>query len=309
MIQQKKAAILHSRMTFNPKDIDSVILGDNQFWGVNHASQDKGRETGKKFSNVEEVRTLMHLALDNGVTGVMLSTHPMIYDITDMMREDARLREHMHIYVNVPYIVKYVRMASEMGIVEALKNTLGGQGVLGSLLFMLKSARGVLTGNYLSLTNRLIDVEMAPFHSLKVKAIFLHNALTDLALGYDLEEVIRNFYTYVDKKYGVIPAFGTLNLSALDVMLEKAGVPPTLIMTAVNKNGFLMNPSREACEKTLQHSKHTVLAMATLASGTIPPDEAYAYLSSLPQIKNIVVGVSTQAHAEETFASAKKLVA
>ena len=293
-------------MHSSPLEIDNIILGDNQFWGVNHASQDKGRETGKKFSNVEEIQKMLHLALDNGVTGVMLSTHPMIYDITNVMRRDKRLRGHMNIYVNLPYIIKYVRMASEMGVVQSLKNTLGGQGRWGSFLFLLKSARGVLTGDYLSLTNRLIDIELAPFHGLKVKAVFLHNALTDLAIGYGIDEVIQSFYDYVDKKYGAIPAFGTLNLSAFDEMLSRASIPPTMIMAAVNKNGFLMNPSRTHCEKTIAETKHTILAMGTLASGSIPPDEAFAYLASLPRLKHVVVGVSTKEHAEQTFGMVRK---
>lgn len=293
-------------MNSSHADIDRIILGDNQFWGVNHASQDKGRETGRKFADVEEIRTMLHLALGNGVTGVMLSTHPMIYEITDMMRRDARLSSSMNIYVNLPYIVKYVRMASEMGIVQSLKNVLSGQGPLGSLLFLLKSARGVLTNDFLSLTNRLVDVEMAPFHGLKVRAVFLHNALTDLALGYGMIDVLANFHSYVEKRYGAIPAFGTLNLSTFDELLDASSLPPTVIMAAVNKNGFLMNPSRERCEKTIKETKHTILAMGTLASGSLQPDEAYEYLGSLSNVKHVVVGVSTKEHAEQTFSTMRK---
>ncbi len=293
-------------MTTDHADIEQIILGDNQFWGVNHASQDKGRETGERFRDVQEIQKMLHLALDNGVTGVMLSTHPMIYEITDMMRHDARLKNGMRIYVNLPYIFKYIRMASESGIVQSLKNTLGGQGPFGSLLFLLKSTRGVLTGDYLSLTNRLVDIELNPFHGLNVKAIFLHNALTDLALAYGMSEVLTNFYYYVKKKHGAIPAFGTLNLPALDKMFTASSMPPTLIMAAVNKNGFLMNPSRQECEKTIAETKHTILAMGTLASGTLKPNEAYAYLSSLPKINHVVIGASTKEHAEETFSVVRK---
>lgn len=291
-----------------PLNIDTIILGDNQFWGVNHASQDKGRETGKKFSNVEEIQKMLHFALDNGVTGVMFSTHPMIYEITDMMRRDTRLKEDLGIYVNLPYIIKYVRMASEMGMVQSLKKTLGGRGPFGGFLFLLKSLCGVFTNDYLSLTNRLIDVELDPFHGLNIKAVFLHNALTDLALGYGMIDVLRNFYFYVEKRYGALPAFGTLNLPALDELLARATLPPTVIMAAVNKNGFLMNPSREHCEKTIQETKHTILAMGTLASGALQPDEAYAYVSSLPKINHVVVGVSTREHAQQTFSMIRKYI-
>jgi hypothetical protein len=86
--------------------IDSIILGDNQFFGVNHMSQDKGQETYEKFKDIAEIRKTLYYAMDNGVTGVMFSTHPAIYQITDMIRSDPVLRKEMGIYVNVPYIVK-----------------------------------------------------------------------------------------------------------------------------------------------------------------------------------------------------------
>ena len=41
--------------------------------------------------------------------------------------------------------------------------------------------------------------------------------------------------------------------------------------------------------------------MSTLAAGYLKPEEAYEYLFSLPNIKSVVVGVSTREHAEETF--------
>lgn len=77
-------------------------------------------------------------------------------------------------------------------------------------------------------------------------------------------------------------------------------------MASFNKRGFLMNPSRKACEKALTKNNYKVLAMATLASGSIDPHEAYDYLFSLPKIKNIVIGLSSQKHANETFAIINK---
>ncbi len=64
---------------------------------------------------------------------------------------------------------------------------------------------------------------------------------------------------------------------------------------------FKMNPSREECERCLGEYDVDVLAMSTLAAGYLKPKEAYEYLFSLPNIKSVVVGVSTREHAEETF--------
>ena len=40
-------------------DIDQVILGDNQFFGVNHMSQDKGRATYEQFKDLNEIRRIL----------------------------------------------------------------------------------------------------------------------------------------------------------------------------------------------------------------------------------------------------------
>jgi hypothetical protein len=281
--------------------IDSIILGDNQFFGVNHMSQDKGQETYEKFKDIAEIRKTLYYAMDNGVTGVMFSTHPAIYQITDMIRSDPVLRKEMGIYVNVPYIVKYVSMVTEMGVYKTVKTMLQGQTFSQRVKYFATSGYNVLTRDYLGITHRLIDVELIPFRGLAIKAIFLHNCLCDLILGYDMTMIIKSFDTYIRKRYGTLPAYGTLNYPLFCRLLEKAGIENALVMASVNKKGFLMNPSRQACEEAMKTYDHTVLAMATLASGSIKPQEAYEYIGSLGTVKHVVVGLSSKGHAEETF--------
>ena len=281
--------------------IDNIILGDNQFFGVNHLSQDRGKETYERFKDVSEIRKTLYYALDCGVRGVMFSTHPAIYQITDMMRADPVLKKELGVYVNVPYIVKYVSMVTEMGVYRTVQTMLRGQTFPQRMKYFVTSGYNVLRRDYLGITHRLIDVELLPFRGLTVKAIFLHNCLCDLILGYDMAEIIRSYDGYIRKRFDAIPAYGTLNYPHFCRLLEKAGVENALIMAAVNKKGFLMNPSRHACEEAMGKYDHTVLAMATLASGSIKPREAYEYIGALGTVKHVVVGLSSKGHAEETF--------
>ena len=283
------------------ESIDQIILGDNQFFGVNHMSQDKGKITEEKFRDINEIKKLLYIALDNGVKGVMFSTHPAIYQITDVIRSDDVLKKELNIYVNLPYIVKYVSMVNEMGLYRTLNTILKGQSIPQRIRYILSSLYSVSTNDYMGIINRLIDAEMNPFHNLNVRAVFLHNVLADLALGYKMADVVKNFDNYIKDKYDCQPAYGTLNFPAFANFLNQCGIEKSLIMTSVNKKGFLMNPSREASELAIQNSSHTVLAMATLASGSIPPEEAYEYLFSLENIKHVVVGLSSRKHAEQTF--------
>lgn len=281
-------------------NIDQIILGDNQFFGVNHMSQDKGKITYEQFKDLNEIRRILEYALSKGVKGVMFSTHPSIGEICDMVRKDEYLRKNLNFYVNVPYIIKYVSMVTESGIFNTIKNTLESQRGNGRIKFIVKTAGNLLTLNHMGILERLIDVELAPFHGLNIKAIFLHNALCDLALGYNMKDIIKGYDTYIKNVYHAVPGYGTLNYSSFAKFLNSCGLEESLIMTAVNKKGFLMNPTRDEVVADIAHNKHTVLAMATLASGRIPPAEAYEFVEETG-IKHVVVGLSSKKHADETF--------
>lgn len=288
-------------------DIDQVILGDNQFFGVNHMSQDKGRATYEQFKDMNEIKRILKYGISKGVKGVMFSTHPSIYKICDMIRTDEELKNNLNIYVNVPYIIKYVSMVTEMGMYNTIKTMLKGRNGKGKAKFLLETGVNVLTLNHLGILERLVDVELSPFYDLNIKAVFLHNALCDLILGYEMKEVVIAFDNYVRKRYHVIPAYGTLNFSAFSKFLDDCGLQNSLVMTAVNKKGFLMNPSRDQVVEDIAKSSHTVLAMATLASGRLLPEEAYSYIANT-EVRNVVVGLSSPKHADETFGIIKKYI-
>ena len=77
-------------------------------------------------------------------------------------------------------------------------------------------------------------------------------------------------------------------------------------MAPFNPIGFQMNPSREEAEKVLKTIPSRMIAMSTLAAGYVKPKEAYKYISSLPEISSIIVGVSTEKHAKDTFSIIRK---
>jgi hypothetical protein len=62
-----------------------------------------------------------------------------------------------------------------------------------------------------------------------------------------------------------------------------------------------MNPDRTSCEQAAAAHEVSILAMGSLASGFLKPDEAFAYLASIRNIDGVVVGVSRASHIAETF--------
>ena len=74
------------------------------------------------------------------------------------------------------------------------------------------------------------------------------------------------------------------------------------LVSAFNKMGFQMNPSKIVCEAALDRASGAeVVAMSILASGYLKPPEAADYIRTLPGLTGVVVGVSKERHALETF--------
>jgi len=287
--------------------IDPIILGHNQFIGVSHLSQDAARARVEKFANLERVADIVEFSLELGVKGMMLSTHPRAGEILYFLKEKG-LAEELNFYPLLPYAEKYVRKANEKGIVGMLNDVLKQADVRKKLKIMFQGGLGVLQKDYEKLLGTLIDLELLPFQDLNIKAIFLHNVLTDLGLGLGVREVFEFYIDYIKDNYGVIPAFGTMNFARLVKTFDEWGIKKPLVMASFNKVGFQMNPSKEECEKVLQQYEVDVLAMSTLAAGYLKPREAYEYLFSLPNIKSVVVGVSKKEHAKETFEIIKQYI-
>ena len=281
--------------------IDQIILGHNQFFGVNHLESQTGNQRAAHFSEVARIMEIINFCYDSGVHAMMMSTHERAYLVADEIRKETRLHDGLGIYLLIPYVAKYIKQANEKGLVNILKEALGGTTLQDKMGMFWRGGMGLLTKDLPKVLTALVDFEVAQFTNLKLKAIFLHDVMTDLALGWDVPEVFSIYAEHVEKKYNAIPAFCTKNVGRLMVLLDRAGVENPLIMASINKLGFQVNPSREAFESHLQNHRLRLLAMSTLAAGYLKPREAYEYLFSLPNVESVVVGVSTKAHARETF--------
>ena len=63
-----------------------------------------------------------------------------------------------------------------------------------------------------------------------------------------------------------------------------------------------MNPSKAACENALSSLPgKNVIAMSVLAAGYTDLSKAAIYLKTLRNLAGVVVGVSKETHAKETF--------
>lgn len=279
------------------KKIDKIIFGDNQFFGINHMSQDKAQQLSEKFYDIKNIIRVYEHSFDSGINSIMLNSNDRAKEITDYFRANKSIYPELNWYPSLPYPHKYANLVAEKGIVPAINDVLFSGNTPGGLFGMITKGSSALFGkDVVKIMQMLIDVEMRSFVGLNVKVIFLQNIITDLLLGLDTEIFFVEFSRYIKKKYNVLPGFITMNLPVLLEKLEKWGVEGAVICSSINKIGYLMSPNVTEYEKILANydkSKYQIMAMSTLASGAIKPEEAFEFVGK-QKIESVVFGASSK---------------
>lgn len=286
------------------EQIDRIIFGDNQFFGINHMSQEKAQQLAEQFHNIDNIFKVYRFAYDAGIRAFMLNSHARAYDICKYFRENESYFRDVSWYPSIPYAYKYANLVAEKGIMPAINEVLFEGNTAGGILGMLgKGGLAVLTKDAFKLMQMLVDVELRPFRGLNIRVAFLQNIITDLMLGYAIKDVFYEFCTHIRKKYNAIPGFITQNMPRLKSKLEEWGIDEVVICSSFNKIGYLMSPDLDSYIKAADGndpSKYQLIAMSTLASGAIPAREAYDFINQ-QNIQSVVFGASSKGHIEETM--------
>ncbi len=281
--------------------MDRLILGDNQFFGINHMSEEKAQSLAIRFRDTQAIMTAIDTAYACGIHAFMLNTHDRISGICDHFRASPGRYSQLRIYPSMPYAHKYANAVHEQGLVAALNEFIFSGRSAGQMVSaMIRGGRSVINRDMIEVMKLLVDAEMRMFHGLNVPVIFLQNIVTDLLLGLGVKDVFVSFATHVRKTYNAEPGFNTMNMPALVDFLLSCGFENPIVCSAINKTGFLMTPSQQACEATLAEKPFRCMAMSVLASGSIPVRDAIGYVCNLPNVQSIVFGASSRTHIEQT---------
>lgn len=284
--------------------LDKVIIGDNQFFGINHRSQEKAAEMLQRFSKLDNIFQVYDNAFDCGIKAVMLNSNQRAVEICDRFRQEKSKYGDIAWYPSMPYAHKYADMVNEIGILPAISETiLKGNSASGVLGMIAKGGTALLGKDAMKMMEMLIDIEFKMFKGLNVKVLFLQNIVTDLILGFGVKEVFEHFCEYVRKKYNVLPGFVTLNMPMLKTKLEQWGIEELVICTSINKAGFNMFPTKELYESVIAQNdsgKYQIMAMNPLASGSISAKESFDYVNGL-NVQSVVFGASSKEHLESSM--------
>lgn len=277
--------------------MDRLLFGDNQFFGVNHMSEDKARDQSIRFQEIQSIIDVLDDAYDEGIRSFMCTTHDRMTLICDHMRAHPDRYGDFSFMPSMPYAHKYANAVTEEGMLGALKRFLPAEGFLnaamrGGMSFAKKDIEGI--------TTLLIDSEMKMFSGLNTPVIFLQNVVVDLLLGLGFKEAFRIFSAHVKTRYNAEPGFITMNLPALLDALEEVGLTNPIVCSNINKISFRMCGGFDAYERALRERKFRAIAMSVFASGAIPAREAIAWVCEQPNIEAIVFGASSKSNIRNT---------
>jgi len=275
--------------------MERVIFGDNQFFGVNHSSDEKSRAQTIRFKDNQSIVNVLDIALSEGIHTFMCTTHERIAGICDTLRADKKYMGYV-IYPCMPYAHKYANAVTELGVLGTIKQYVPGNifstFAKGGLAFVKK--------DFISMVELLIDAEMKMFHGISTPVIFIQNVITDLILGLGLTDFLVAFHKYIKEKYNAEPGYITMNLPLLLNTLEKNGIENPTICASINKSGFRMSGGKAVYEKTIAEKRCRLIAMQVFAAGTIPSAEAIEYICKQDGIESILFGASSRVNIRNT---------
>lgn len=276
--------------------MDKVLFGDNQFFAVNHLSDEKSREQAIRFKDDSSIIKVLDQAIEIGIKTFMCTTHDRIANITEYMRNKPEKYKDFKIYPCMPYAHKYANAVTDLGIVGAIKQYVPGN----IFTTFAKGGMALLRKDFIGIMELLIDAEMKMFTGIVTPVIFIQNVVVDMVLGLKMFEVFKAYDSFVRKKYNSEPGYITMNMPALYDALESINIINPIICSSINKLGFRMSGGKERYEKYLTEKKFRPIAMQVLAAGALKPQEAIKYLSNFSRIESVLFGASSKHHIQET---------
>lgn len=277
--------------------MDRVLFGDNQFFGVNHMSEEKARTQAMRFQHIGAVIEVLEDAYAEGIRTFMCTTHQRMSEVCDHFRTHREKYPGYKFYPCLPYAHKYANAAAELGVLGAIRSFLPQENALGALL---KGGISLARKDIEGLAELLVGAELKMFQGLDTPIIFLQNVATDFLLGLGFDEAFKIFADCVRERYQAEAGFITMNAPLLLKRLETVGIENPIICANINKIGFRMCGGMQAYDEMITQGRCRLIAMSVFASGALPPKEALEYVCGYPQIEAIVFGASSRRNIAQT---------
>ena len=196
--------------------MERILVGDNQFFAVNHISDEKSMAQSIKFREDSAILNTLDLARNEGSNTFMCTTHDRIERICEAILKEPDKYHDFKIFPCMPYAHKYANSITENGVIGTFQKYVPNN-VIGSIF---KGGMAIFKKDYLDIMELMIDSELKMFKGINTPVIFLQNVITDLLLGLRMSDFLVGFHDYVKKKYNAEAGFITMNMPLLLHTLE-----------------------------------------------------------------------------------------
>jgi hypothetical protein len=275
-----------------------IILGDNQFLGINHASPSKAAELSDRFARPQAILEVIGWAYEAGIRDFMFTTHERLKPVLDEIAR-SRLFPGMRYIPCLPYAHKYANTLTEGGMKAVFTEHLGGC----SKRHLLAGLGRLALGDFAALMQLLLEVELMMMRGLPVHGVFLQNVIFDLIVGLRGQRLLERFHRHVSERFGATPGYITMNHPlAQKVLCDEIGLAKPWICANFNVAGFRMNPSPSEVEQSYANGRSSNIAMSVLASGALGAVDSMNYVSRFRGVDSILFGSSRKANIEANIA-------
>ena len=273
-----------------------IILGDNQFFGINHFDLEKGATTKLKFDKTKKIEAFINESLSIGMDGFMINSNEQGYEIVNASKFDNA----KEIHYSIPYPHKYASMVNETGMMSLFGHIIKNTSFIKNLLGGIKL---VATQNLKSVTPLAINLEV-PKNLKKGSYIYMQNIITDLLLGIGRGDILIEFIKSVSNM-GYKPGIITLNPIMFDKLLkneqEANWLKDLVVCFNINKEGFNVFPSLNNVEDLIKsRPKYQLMGMSIFASGAANIPHSIDYINKL-KLDYVVFGSSRLENIKSNF--------
>lgn len=277
-----------------------IILGDNQFFGVNHFDLEKGEKTKLKFDTISKIESFINSSLEIGLDGFMINSNEKGYEIVNAMKFDSA----KEIHYSIPYPHKYASMVNEDGMMSLIGYLIKKTSFLKNIIGGIKL---LATQDLKSITPLALNLEV-PKNLKKGSYIYMQNIITDLLLGMGRGDILIEFLKSVTNM-GYKPGIITLNPIMFDKIItsEKDAnwLKDLIVCFNINKEGFNVFPSVKSVESFIAtEHKYKLMGMSVFASGAANITASIKYIKKL-DLDYVVFGSSRIENIQNNYIQLK----
>jgi hypothetical protein len=272
-----------------------ILLGDNQFFGINHFDLKKGSQIKEKFNNEKSIYDFIIKSLDIGLDGFMINSNLIGYKLL----KEYKFNKNKEIHYSIPYPHKYAAIINASGMPSLLSYFIKNTSILKIFSILPKY---FFTRNLKYLIPLATNLEI-PKSLPKGSTVYLQNIITDLVIGLNRLDVLE----YIAKdllKSGYKVGLITLNPILLNDFILKSRIlnnKDLVVCFNVNNSGFNVFPSKKDVEKfILSKKEYRLMGMSIFASGAGAIPDSIKYINNL-NLDYVVFGTSKLSNVESNF--------